>query len=256
MTLSSYLAKSYLCVFISCLTIFHMSNKVTQESHPSTILNIAIVVLSSLVLSVSVGTILGFILEPDRIFRTLIYTSSISIIVSFTVGYLYSKFLSILKEKDQKITFKDKLILQKELSASQTQLKLTEEILRNQLVITSEKNKIIQELSRHQKPEYEIERDILGLSDMSLLTEKDWRVFQVKFNSYFPNFFDKFMKIVPIYSEADKRLACLIKLNLSNQEMAYMLGVSPESVYKAKYRLKKKTNIENIKSLEDFIKKI
>lgn len=228
----------------------------SQEAPPTRIVGVGTIVLGSFLLSVTIAVIISFIFEPDRIFEAFLYTSCISTVVSFIIAYFFNKYLNIIREKEQEIILKDKLILRKELSASQTQLKLIEEILRNQLVITSEKNKVIQELSQNQKPEYEVEKDILSLSDMSLLTEKDWRIFQLEFNSHFPDFFDNFLKIVPLQSEADKRLACLIKLNLSNKEMAYMLGISPESVHKAKYRLKKKIDVDSIKGLEDFIKKI
>ncbi|HEY8938181.1 MAG TPA: hypothetical protein VIM65_23325, partial [Cyclobacteriaceae bacterium] len=52
------------------------------------------------------------------------------------------------------------------------------------------------------------------------------------------------------------RLSALIKLNLSIKEMASMLGISPESVKKSRYRLKRKLGLTENDVLEEFIEKL
>jgi DNA-binding CsgD family transcriptional regulator len=50
-------------------------------------------------------------------------------------------------------------------------------------------------------------------------------------------------------TEAEKRLLALTKLEMSNSEIAAMLGISPESVIKTRYRLRKKVGDEDLKRL-------
>ena len=49
------------------------------------------------------------------------------------------------------------------------------------------------------------------------------------------------------------RLAALMKMSLTTKEMATILNISPDSVNKARYRLRKKLNLSTDDSLSDFI---
>jgi tetratricopeptide (TPR) repeat protein/DNA-binding NarL/FixJ family response regulator len=78
------------------------------------------------------------------------------------------------------------------------------------------------------------------LCQNAILTEADWRHFCQKFERVYPGFFEQFDNIAKDASEADRRLAALLKLGLNNLEIASMLGISVDSVYKSRYRFKKK----------------
>ncbi|MBI5915884.1 MAG: hypothetical protein HY842_10940 [Bacteroidetes bacterium] len=78
------------------------------------------------------------------------------------------------------------------------------------------------------------------LMQATILTEADWRNFRQKFERVHGGFFEKMGQEVPDATEAEQRLAVLTKLELSNPEIAAMLGISPESVSKTRYRLRKK----------------
>jgi DNA-binding CsgD family transcriptional regulator len=54
-------------------------------------------------------------------------------------------------------------------------------------------------------------------------------------------------------SDLDKKLAILIRLNLSTKEMATLLGISPKSVEVSRYRLKKKIGLGKDDNLIHFI---
>ncbi len=66
--------------------------------------------------------------------------------------------------------------------------------------------------------------------------------FHLKLKSSFPNL-----------TEFEKRLAGLLRLNLSTKEMATLLNISPKSVEVARYRLKKKLQLNKDQALHDFI---
>jgi DNA-binding CsgD family transcriptional regulator len=66
--------------------------------------------------------------------------------------------------------------------------------------------------------------------------------FHLKLRSNFPNLTD-----------LEKRLAGLLRLNLSNKEISALMNISIKSVEVARYRLKKKLNIDKDSNLIDFI---
>lgn len=94
------------------------------------------------------------------------------------------------------------------------------------------------------------------LQTFTLLTDEDWSNFKKLFEKLNPGFFDFFSENFPEVTNAEVRLAALIKLNLSNLEMARTLGISPDSVRKTNLRLRKKVAIEGLDELSLFIKRI
>jgi inorganic phosphate transporter, PiT family len=60
----------------------------------------------------------------------------------------------------------------------------------------------------------------------------------------------------PLLSEQEKRLAILLRLNLSSKEISTLLGISPKSVEIARYRLRKKLNLKQGESLTQFIQNL
>ena len=67
------------------------------------------------------------------------------------------------------------------------------------------------------------------------------------------DFHMKLMNNFPDLTNLERRLAGLLRLNLSTKEISTLLNISPKSVEVARYRLKKKMNIEKDKSLNNFI---
>lgn len=86
------------------------------------------------------------------------------------------------------------------------------------------------------------ERDtiIVQLTQASIMTDEQWRDFRQKFERVYPNFFNQIQLSVPDITESEKRFAALTKLGMTGNEIALMLGVSPESVIKTRYRFRKK----------------
>jgi hypothetical protein len=79
-------------------------------------------------------------------------------------------------------------------------------------------------------------KDIRGI-----LSQKDyWSEFMIKFTQIHPNFNANIKEKYPVLSSKDISFCSLIKLNLSNKEIANLLQVSHESVITKKYLLKKK----------------
>ena len=70
------------------------------------------------------------------------------------------------------------------------------------------------------------------------LKDEQWPQFKEELDRIFDGYTQRLVKAAPTISESELRLACLIKLKMSNGEMADVLGISPSSVGKAKLRLK------------------
>jgi DNA-binding CsgD family transcriptional regulator len=83
-------------------------------------------------------------------------------------------------------------------------------------------------------------QELTNLCQNAILTDADWRNFSQKFERVYPGFFEQFDAMTEDASEADRRLAAFQKMGLSTAEIAAMLGISVDSVYKSRYRFKKK----------------
>ena len=70
------------------------------------------------------------------------------------------------------------------------------------------------------------------------LKDEQWPQFKEELDRIFDGYTQRLVKAAPTISESELRLACLIKLKMSNGEMADVLAISPSSVGKAKLRLK------------------
>ena len=145
------------------------------------------------------------------------------------------------------------------------ELHATEREMRALLSTMFDKNKVIFELQeqveafekdRNSRTDSEKETMLNDLQSFSLLSENDWIEFKRLFEKLNPGFFDFFQERFPEITAAEIRLAALIKLNLSNLEMARTLAISPDSVRKTNLRLRKKLNIESLDDLTRFIKGI
>lgn len=94
------------------------------------------------------------------------------------------------------------------------------------------------------------------LFDSTILTETDWEEFKNLFDQVYKGFFTILKSNFPDLSQAEIRICALIKLNLTTKEAANMLAISPESVNKARYRLRKKLNLSAEESLDEVISTI
>ncbi len=81
---------------------------------------------------------------------------------------------------------------------------------------------------------------IRSLHESILLTEDHWKEFKTRFDKVFPEFFTKLRSRYPDLTPAETRLLALQHLQLPSRNIANMLAISPESLKKTRYRLRKK----------------
>ncbi|HAP68601.1 MAG TPA: hypothetical protein DCR04_02550, partial [Flavobacteriales bacterium] len=94
---------------------------------------------------------------------------------------------------------------------------------------------------------------IQDFSAVRILTDQDWEEFKDLFNSVHQGLLDRLLRSYANLTLAEQRLFLLMKLALSTKEIANILGVSPDSVKKGRYRLKKKIGIGDATSMQDFV---
>ncbi|MCD8178105.1 MAG: tetratricopeptide repeat protein [Tannerellaceae bacterium] len=70
------------------------------------------------------------------------------------------------------------------------------------------------------------------------------------------DFMERLSKLHPDLSRNEKRLASLLKIDLTTKEIASIIDSTPKTVNMARYRLRKRMNLENDESLTEYIKSI
>lgn len=94
------------------------------------------------------------------------------------------------------------------------------------------------------------------LQTFTLLTDDDWVQFKRLFEKRHPGFFDYFYSNYEDITNAELRLAALLKLNLENLEISKTLGIGADSVRKTNLRLRKRLDIAEQKELQKLIQSI
>lgn len=86
------------------------------------------------------------------------------------------------------------------------------------------------------------------------LSEEDaWIVFQENFDLIHKNFFRKLKERYPALTPSDLKLCTLLRLNYSSKEIAGMMNISIRGVEAARYRLRKKLDLNEAENLVDFM---
>jgi len=83
--------------------------------------------------------------------------------------------------------------------------------------------------------------------------DKEWQDFKRYFEDVHNEFFTSLKNSFPDLTNNELKLCALLKLNLNMKETANILGISPDSVKTARYRLRKKLQLNTEQNLVDFI---
>ena len=90
----------------------------------------------------------------------------------------------------------------------------------------------------------------------SARTDRDWENFNRHFDQVHQGFLGKLKATHPALTSNDLRLSAMLKLNLNSKEVAGIMNISPESVKKARHRLRKKLNLPEESDLHSFMMKL
>lgn len=95
-----------------------------------------------------------------------------------------------------------------------------------------------------------------SLRNSLILTKNDLSDFFELFNNTYPLFLDYIKANTPNLTRNDQVLIALIFLNIKNSEQSCILGISLDSLRKARYRLKKKLLISDAESINEYIQNL
>jgi tetratricopeptide (TPR) repeat protein len=141
------------------------------------------------------------------------------------------------------------------------ELELKENELTSHALQIVRKNELLQNLQK-QIIDFEQQDGIENKSGLKQLrymikgsaqTEKEWANFNRHFEKVHPGFFSKLKQNHSELTSHDLRLAAMLRLNLNSKEIAAVINITPESVKKARYRLRKKLGLPNEGDLYSFM---
>jgi len=127
-----------------------------------------------------------------------------------------------------------------------------------------QKNEAMKELQKkvrsiRKEDEEDVSRSlqkIQNMVDYSFNLDEDWEQFKIYFEEVHTGFFDALKQQYPDLTPNELRLSALAKLNLSIKETATILGITPNSVKTARYRLRKKLGMETEENLTEFMMEV
>ncbi len=88
---------------------------------------------------------------------------------------------------------------------------------------------------------------------MKILHNEGWEEYMKVFQTLYPNFFAVIESKYSKLTEGEKRQLAMIKLNYSRKKSAQILGISPESVKRARQRLSKKLGFADVIEMKNII---
>ena len=209
------------------------------------------------------------LLERDRKIETLQRNILLtSLILIALLAFLVYKYQRMRFRKNQQLLKTQQTLTLVELE----NVKLKEQELRQELEyknkeLTSytinfiQKNELMEELKESisqlkESSDAAVSKKLNSLNrlvDSSFNIDKDWEDFRLHFEQVHQDFFKLLKERCPELSSGELKLCALIKLNMNMKEAAAILGISPESVKTARYRLRKKFELSREESLVDYI---
>lgn len=89
--------------------------------------------------------------------------------------------------------------------------------------------------------------------NVTLRVQQDWEQFEYHFEKVHGDFLSRIRTIFPDLSPNEQKLCAFLRLNLNTKEIANLLSISTRGVEVARYRLRKKLQLETGQNLSKFI---
>lgn len=99
-------------------------------------------------------------------------------------------------------------------------------------------------------PQPDISAPLYALLKNMMLTEKDWQLFTHLFEEVYPEFFTQLTVTASDLTPFQRRLLMLTKLTVSPKEIAFMMGMTIDAIYRSRQRLRQK--LEPLQANTDF----
>ncbi|WP_236587501.1 triple tyrosine motif-containing protein [Marivirga aurantiaca] len=97
---------------------------------------------------------------------------------------------------------------------------------------------------------------MFGKLNRHLIGEEYLHVFETNFEQVHKDFFKNLKEHYPCLTLRELRLCAFIKMNLTNKEISPLLNISVRGVETARYRIRKKLNLEHESNFSEFLESI
>jgi len=184
----------------------------------------------------------------------LLYAVATVLLLLVVIAVLYYKKQS----KEKKLLIAEKALLDDELHAAEIELNAFTESLKDKNHLIEEFKSQIEHL--HLQSINRVDGESMDqLLKVPIMTDESWERFKNLFDKVHPGFFRNIRCVVPNdagLTSTDTRMLALIKLQLSNTEMANLAGITVEGIKKSKQRLRKKLGLDAVESLNKFVESV
>jgi len=220
----------------------------------------------------------AFIIDPPWYRTTTAYFGYTATVISILLAVFY--FLDVKHKKEKRLMAikQEKEInrMGSELRSSEEQLETlkheklraevesknkelatsTMHLLNKNSFINSVKHNIstVMKRSKNQEVKKELNK-IMGTIDKNIAEDDDWEHFAIHFDQVHGDFTKRIQEDFPDLTPQEMKLSAYLRMNLSTKEIAHLLNISVRGVEIARYRLRKKLNLERSVNLQEFILK-
>ncbi len=166
------------------------------------------------------------------------------------------------QKKEYELLEKDKVITEQHLEASKTETEYLKKELTNYALHLSQKNEFLNQIKgemaevRSKVGNQEALKHINQMGSkiyQNVSVAKEKEEFEAHVEHVCEGFFQRLDDKFPGLTRQEKRLAALVRLNLSSKDIANIFSITPKSVDQGRYRLRKKLNLNSNSSLTSYL---
>ncbi len=189
--------------------------------------------------------------EKERLFLLLTFGGAGLVFILISV-FLYRK---IKKGNEERKKLEEQSSrLSSNLDDARKKLSKLNEHLKEQNTLIARLQK---ELEEKQDESEERKSDLEGeLENRKILRNDDWQQYMEVFELLYPDFMNRILAEYPELSEGDKRQLIMLKLKYDRKKSAEILGISPDSIKRARQRLSKKLGLKDVTELGEFVERV
>jgi tetratricopeptide (TPR) repeat protein len=201
---------------------------------------------------------------------TLQFEKRVNFIIRVATGVIFlllvfAGFLLVSRQRAQKRLMEADL-KNKELEEDQLkkEIELKSKELSTHVLHVIQKNQLLENLKvqladmikddkRDQKTQL---KHVINQIDQNFNNDTYWSDFSNVFKQLHHSFFENLNRQFPKLTASDLKLVSLLKMNLDSNDIAIMLAISQDSLKMARYRLRKKLNLDQGENLVSFLQSI
>ncbi|MEO1021364.1 MAG: tetratricopeptide repeat protein [Bacteroidota bacterium] len=204
---------------------------------------------------------IAYLYQKASLVRTRNISIGITLLsIMIILGLIWGR-QRVQQRKTLEIIEKDRVIAEQELTLTKNETEHLKQELTNYALHIVQKNEFLEQIKKEMA---QVRSNVKNTEALKQINEMGGRIyqnvtlnrereeFQQHVEQVSQGFFVRLEQKKPGLTRQEKRLAALVRLNLSSKEIAGILNISPKSVDQSRYRLRKKLNL-NGTSLSDYL---